>query len=190
MQPQLIPMRLNPTFTVSHRLLHTPKEVIRHLRSRFVEHGVENFTHDEALEVSFLFEIEGRPARIAVEADQEKNSLHLITVFYGPTKRTETALNKLAAALNRGLSFAAAIVVNEEECTFALESWLVLDDGAALAGQIKHFADDHRETLSKLGPWIVRMLDGKINTTKVLSSLATDVPPDLENGAATEPQVN
>lgn len=176
-------MRLNPTFTVSHRLLHTPEEVIRHLRSRFVEHGVENFTHDEALEVSFLFDIEGRPVRIAVEADQEKNSLHLITVFYGPTKRTETALNELAAALNRGLTFAAAIVINEEECGFGLERWLVLDNGAALAGQIERFADDHRENLSTLGPWIVRMLDGKINTTKVISALAAEADTNIKDRA-------
>jgi hypothetical protein len=183
-------MRLNPTFTVSNQLLSTPTEITRYLRKYFTDLGADSFSTDEEHELRFLTEMDGRPMQIAVQADMVRNRLLLLTMFLDKTKRTETALNELAAALNRLMYFATAIVVNEEHCMFAFESWLMLDDGAALAGQVERFADTHRVAVASVGPWVVHMLDGKINTTKVISALADGANPDFEDGVVAEPRMD
>lgn len=170
-------MRLNPTFTVSNHCIRTPEKIISHLRSYFVELGVVTFATDETLEFSVVTELEGHRIQMVVQADKEQNRLLMMTLFYGRTKRSETALNELAAALNRGMEFASAMVIHEDGCSFVLESWLLLDDGAALTGQVLRLADTHREAVGKIGPWIILMLAGRINTTKVLAALAAETDP-------------
>jgi hypothetical protein len=175
-------MRLNPTFTVSNQLLSTPEEITRYLRTYFTDLGADSFSADEEHEFSFLTEMDGHPMKILVQANQERNRLLLLTLFLGKTKRTESALNELAAALNRRMPFATAIVVNEEQCMFAFESWLMLDEGACLAGQVERFADTHRAAVAQIGPLVVRMMAGHINTTKIISALADEADAELEEG--------
>jgi hypothetical protein len=178
------PMRLNPTFTVSNQLLSTPQDITRYLRKYFTDMGADAFSTDEEDEFSFPTEMDGRPMKIVVQTNQERNRLLLLTLFLGKTKRTESALNELAAALNRRMLYSTAIVVNEEQCTFAFESWLMLDDGACLAGQVERLADTHREAVAWVGPLVVRMLAGQINTTKIISALADQAAPELEEDSS------
>lgn len=180
-------MRLKPAFQVMPPCLSTPEEIVRHLRKYFTDLEVESFAPDEEREFSFLTEMDERPLRIVVQVNPELNRLVLLTMFLGDTKRTETALNELAAALNRRLHFVAAIVPTDDGCPFALESWLMLDNGACLTGQVERFADLHREATAQVGPWIVRMLAGQINTTKVIGAVSTEAGPntgDNDDGQA------
>jgi hypothetical protein len=183
-------MRHNPTFTVPTHCIHTPKEIIRYLRSYFTDLGVETFATEEEHEFSFPTEMDGRPMQIVVRVDKKRNRLLLLTLMLGESKRTETALNELAAELNRRMHFATAIVVNDKACMFGLESWLMLDDGACLVGQVERFADTHREAVTRVGPLVVRMLAGQINTTTVIRALTNEADPDLGDGVVVEPWAN